>query len=285
MLPYLKPDGTYDPNPWLTSSSSSPPSPSDQAQAESSDQTTRDAQDASQDSESKPVAQRLWETVLTARLIQQDTAEPASLDSASHDATSAAGQQAEALESSFQQLEPHRGQGFQTAIVQTAGFLASESMLPESRFQAMSWLNNLVPQLTDRGCTDVGNSEAVPAAVKLIQQESEALQTRVFAIEFCLALHERGFLPVGILLEADLHQQLTTLVVQSGWQTYCTPALSSTLSADAWVIVVMQSCAWFCPACKHTVVTIQWLHLLSSSLDNSLLSKAACHELTCLIQP
>ena len=217
MLPYLKSDGSYYPNPWLTAASNFTSSASDQLQdSHFPNQTSQVSLDAAQTSEPKPqpAAQQLLQAA-SARLSQQSTAEPASRDSSSCDASSAS-QQAQPSQSSPEQLEPHRGQGFQEALVQAAAALACKSSLPESRFQAMSWLNNLVPQLTDQGCTDVGNSEAVPAAVSLIQQESEGLKIRAVAIEFCLALHKRGFLSAGILLDADLHEQLTALVLQSG---------------------------------------------------------------------
>lgn len=220
LLPYLKPDGTYYANPWLkqppSSSQSSPTAESSLFQGPQ--QATQNSQPSSE--ASAPSAQPAPEQLLaaaSARLSQRSTAELAHATSA-QDAFSAhaATSQAQGSAASGQKLESHRGQDFQEALVRSAAALVCKSPMPSSRFQAMAWLNSLVPQLTDQGCKDVAKSDAVAAAVRAIQQESELSETRVAALELCLRLHSRGVLPVAALLDAGVQQQLTKLVVQPG---------------------------------------------------------------------
>lgn len=223
LLSYLKPDGTHYANPWLKQ-----PPPTSSSSSVSDSSPSQASQQASQNPEPSPQAlapspqpppQQLL-AAASARLAQRSTAELAHATSAP-DATSAsaATQQAQGPAAPGQQLEPHRGQDFQEALVQSAAALVSKSPLPSSRLQAMAWLNSLVPQLTDQGCRDVAKSDAVAAAVQAIQQESEQPETQVVALELCLRLHKRGVLPVAALLGAGVQQQLTKLVLQSGQST------------------------------------------------------------------
>ena len=108
------------------------------------------------------------------------------------------------------------GEDWHNTLVSAAIKLVSLSETPTTRLYAMLWLASLVPQLTDQACVDLSNSGAVQASIGLIQQDSEGLQTQMAALTFCLALHGRGLLPIAMLLDADLHQQLAALVIQSG---------------------------------------------------------------------
>ena len=247
LLAYLKPDGTYNPNPWLDEpTATSVPSPAadnspSEAQEHARQNLKLSAYDSQLSSESDP--QQLLATA-SARLSQRSTAElpHATPSHGSHGAASAgtaASQQAQGSTSSLEELQPDWGQGFQEALVQSAAALVSKSPLPGSRFQAMSWLTLLVPQLTDQGCTEVASSEAVQASVRMIQRESEPARTRAAAVEFCLTLHGRGALPVTALLEAGVHQHLTSIVAQSGvphWYSFITSracrSCSHLLSSD-----------------------------------------------------
>ena len=108
------------------------------------------------------------------------------------------------------------GEDWHNTLVAAAIRLASLSETPTTRMYAMVWLASLVPQLTDQACMDLSNSGAVQASIGLIQQDSEGLETQMAALAFCLALHGRGLLPIAMLLDANLHQQLAALVIQSG---------------------------------------------------------------------
>lgn len=224
LLAYLKPDGTYNPNSWLDEPTpTSVPSPvADNSPPETPEQARQDLQLSAQDTQlcCEPDPQQLL-AAASDRLSQRSTAElaHATPSPGSHGAASAgtaASQQAQGSTASLEELQPDWGQGFQEALVQSAAALVSKSPLPGSRFQAMSWLTLLVPQLTDLGCTEVANSEAVQASVRMIQRESEPARTRAAAVEFCLTLHGRGALPLTALLQAGVHQQLTKIVAQSG---------------------------------------------------------------------
>ena len=234
LLAYLKPDGTYYPNPWLDEPSpasdpslaleASPPETPMQARQDSRPSSQASTQDSQPSSELDP--QQLL-AAASARLSQRSAAELAHATS-SHgiDTAGTAGsqQESQSFTTSVQEPQPKWGQGFQQALVQSAAALACNSPLPGSRFQAMSWLTLLVPQLTDQGCTDVASSEAVQASVRMIQREAEPARTRAAAVEFCLALHDKGALPVAALLEAGTHRHLAKIVAQTGqaqWG-YCT---------------------------------------------------------------
>ncbi len=108
------------------------------------------------------------------------------------------------------------GEDWHNTLVSAAIKLASLSETPTTRLYAMVWLASLVPQLTDQACMDLSNSGTVQASIGLIQQDSEGLQTQMAALAFCLALQGRGLLPAAMLLDANLHQQLAALVIQSG---------------------------------------------------------------------
>ena len=108
------------------------------------------------------------------------------------------------------------GEDWHNTLVSAAIKLASLSETPTTRLYAMLWLASLVPQLTDQACMDLSNSGAVQASIGLIQQDSEGVQTQMAALTFCLALQGRGLLPIAMLLDANLHQQLAALVIQSG---------------------------------------------------------------------
>ena len=217
LLSYLKRDGSYHPNPWLVQ-----PTPTPQVIDSRHRQTSDQARQPSpQDSQagSEPDPQQLL-AAASARLNQRNAAELAhaipSQDVTSTQATSAdaTSQQSQSLSARVKELEGH--QHWQESLVQAAAALVSDSPFPRSRFQAMAWLAKLVPQLTEQGCTAVANSGAVMASVSVIQQESEPIETRAEAVDFCLTLLNRGALPVAVLLEAGVHQHLTQLVVQSG---------------------------------------------------------------------
>lgn len=232
LLAYLKPDGTYYPNPWLDEPSrTSDPSPVLEASpSQTREQARQDSQPSSQAStqDSQPSSELDPQQLLaaaSARLSQRSAAELAHA-TPSHGVTTAgtAGSQQDSqssTSSSGQEPQPNWGQGFQQALVQSAAALACNSPLPGSRFQAMSWLTLLVPQLTDQGCTDVANSEAVQASVRMMQREAEPARTRAAAVEFCLALHDKGALPVAALLEAGVHRHLAKIVAQSGQPSWC----------------------------------------------------------------
>ena len=226
LLSYLKPDGTYYPNPWLLVSpdvalSPSPPQQSDSTRSQSLTQGSQQAEDAQQDTES--TSQQLL-AAASARLSQRSTAELASSDISS-DGVTPSSKSAEANGANGPgKIAPHKGHDFQEALVQSAAALVLHSPLPKTRFQAISWVNSLMSRLSNTGCLCVGNSEAVSAAVRLIQQDSEPIESRAAAVRFCLGLHQRGFLPVGLLLEANVHKQLTAFVVQSGQRTTKTHA-------------------------------------------------------------
>lgn len=252
-LAYLKPDGTYYPNPWLDeaisasvhlpTADSSPPGTPEQAGQNSHPS----AQDLLPSSESDP--QQLI-AAASARLSQRSTAELAHATPVQETTSAgiAASQQAQSSASSLEELQPNWGQGFQQALVQSAAALVSKSPLPGSRFQAMSWLTLLVPQLTDQGCADVANSEAVLASVRMIQRESEPAQTRAAAVEFCLSLHGRGALPAATLLEAGVHQHLTKIVAQSGlpdWYPSVRPCPCASQSCAS------QSCTYSPSTCTN----------------------------------
>ena len=227
-LSYLKPDGSYYPNPWLIQ----PTPASDGSPSQTSEQAQQLSREDSQPS-SEPVPQQLL-AAASARMSQRSSAELAHA-APSHDATSATLQAQQSSAASVEgEPEPHRGQDFQEGLVRAAALLVSKSPLPRSRFQSMAWLRSLVPELSDQGCRAVGNSEAVLASVRVLQQESEAPETRAQAIVFCLCLHDRGTLPLAVLLDAGVHQHLTKLVVQSGQPI---PALGKTLCVS-----LIQSC-------------------------------------------
>ena len=226
LLAYLKPDGTYNPNSWLDEPSpNSVPCPAaDSSPYESPEQAGQKLQLSAQDSQlsSESSSQQLL-AAASPKLSQRSSAELAHA-TPSHGAAlagTAARQQAHSSTSSLEEPQPNWGQGFQQALVQSAAALVSKSPLSRSRFQAMSWLTLLVPQLTDQGCTEVANSEAVQASVSVIQRESEPARTRAAAVEFCLTLHGRGALPVAVLLEAGVSQHLTKVVTQSGLPNWC----------------------------------------------------------------
>ena len=223
LLSYLKPDGTHYANPWLKQPlpASLLPTSSDSNPSQASQQASQDPEPASQAAAPTPPAPEQLLAAASARLSQHSTAELASATSA-QDGTSAnaAPRQAQGPAAPEQQLESHRGQDFQEALVQSAAALVAKSPLPNSRCQAMVWLNSLVPDLTDRGCQDIAKSDAVVAAVRVIQQDSELPETRVAALELCLRLQDRGVLPVAALLGAGVQQHLTKLVLQSG-QSHC----------------------------------------------------------------
>lgn len=223
LLPYLKPDGTHYTNPWLKQPppTSSSPTVLDSSPSQASQQASQNPEPSPQ--APTPTAQVALQQLLaaaSARLAQRSTAELAHATSAQHTTSaSTANQQTQGPAASGQQLEPHRGQDFQEALVQSAAALVSKSPLPSSRFQAMAWLNSLLPQLTDQGCRDVAQSDAVAAAVRVIQQESERCNTQVAALELCLRLHDRSVLPVAVLLGAGVQGHLTKFVLQSGQST------------------------------------------------------------------
>ena len=208
LLSYLKPDGTYHPNPWFVqptpapqAADSRPPQTSDQASCESDPQQLLGA--------------------ASARLSQHGTPELAHATPAG-----TAGQQTHSPpEPLAEELEAH--QQFQDHLVQNAAVLVAHSPFPDSRFQAMIWLRKLVPQLTDLGRLAVASSGAVAASMQAIKRESEPveiitlIEIRRAALWFCVGLHKRGTLPVGVLLEAGVHQQLTQVVVQSGQLRSC----------------------------------------------------------------
>ena len=222
LLAFLKPDGMYYLNPWLDNTTpASVHSPTaDSSPPKTTEQAGQNSHPSAQDllPSSEPDPQQLL-AAASARLSQRSTAERAHVIPVQEitSAGKAASQQAQSsTQPSLEELQPNWGQGFQQGLVQSAAALVSKSPLPRSRFQAMSWLTLLVPQLTERGCTDVANSEAVQASVRLIQQESEPARTRAAAVEFCLTLHGRGALPIAVLLEAGVHQHLTKIVAWSG---------------------------------------------------------------------
>ena len=217
LMCYLKRDGSYYSNPWLVQSDPTPQE-IDSRRRQTSDQAHQPSPLDSQPS-SEPDPQQLL-AAASARLSQRSAAELAnatpSQDATSVDATlaDATSQQTQSLSASVEELQAH--QYWQESLVQAAAALASDSPFPVSRHQAMAWLVNLVPQLTEQGCTALDNSGAVTASVNVIQQESEHIDTRVAAVEFCLRMLNRDALPVAALLEAGVHQHLTQLMVHSG---------------------------------------------------------------------
>ena len=200
LLSYLKPDGTYHPNPWFVQ-----PTPAPQAADRKPPQTSDQAS-----SEADP-----QQGAASARLSQHSTAELAHATPAG-----TAGQQTHNLPGPLaEELQAH--QQFQEHLVQNAAVLVSHSPFPDCRLQAMTWLRKLVPQLTDLGCVAVASSGAVAASFQAITRESEAVETRRAALWFCVSLHQRGTLPAAVLLEAGMQHHLTQLVVQSGQLHSC----------------------------------------------------------------
>lgn len=225
LLAYLKPDGTYYPNPWQDepSPTSDPSLALEASPPETPEQARQDSHPSPQDSQpSSELDPRQLLAAASARLSQRSAAELAHATPAGAAGTAGSQQDSQnCTTSSVQEPQPRWGQGFQQALVQSAAALACNSPLPGSRFQAMSWLTLLVPQLTDQGCTDVASSEAVQASVRMIQWEAEPARTRAAAVEFCLALHDKGALPVAALLEAGVHRHLAKIVAQTGQPNRC----------------------------------------------------------------
>lgn len=217
LLSYLKRDGSYYNNPWLIQPTPTPPA-TDSRRRQTSDQAHQPSPQESQPSPDPDPQQLL--AAASARLSQRSGAELAhatpSQDATSADATSAdaTSPQTQSPAALVEELEAHQQR--QEDVVQAAAALVSDSPFPRSRYHGMAWLAQLVPQLTEQGCTAVANSGAVMASVTVIQRESEPMQTRIAAVHFCCTLHGRDALPVAVLLQAGVHQHLTHLVVWSG---------------------------------------------------------------------
>ncbi|KAL0031111.1 hypothetical protein WJX77_004227 [Trebouxia sp. C0004] len=225
LISQLHQDGSYAPSPWLMHQ---PVSASlGQAAGDLPAGTPAvQSQQASQQSSSQSHGQTLPEipkSTSAERLQQNDAQSPAVRPNSQtiqrstwpvYSALSDADQEAQSARQPAEMLGC-TGEAWHNTLVSAAIKLASLSETPTTRLYAMLWLASLVPQLTDQACMDLSNSGAVQASIGLIQQDSEGLQTQMAALAFCLALHSRGLLPVAMLLDANLHQQLAALVIQS----------------------------------------------------------------------
>ncbi len=246
LVSQLHQDGSYAPSPWLIHQ---PVSASlGQAAGGPPASPTAGRPDAQSQQASQSHAQTLPQISrqTSAEQLQQiDTQRPAvrhnsgaterSSTSPDVPASSDAEQEAHSIRQPAEMLGC-TGEDWHNTLVSAAIKLASLSETPTTRLYAMVWLASVVPQLTDQACMALSNSGAVQASIGLIQQDSEGLETQMAALTFCLALHGRGVLPIAMLLDANLHQQLAALVIQSG-------RLCNHLSWDAG-----SSC---CAACLH----------------------------------
>lgn len=211
MVSVLNQDGSYAPSPWLLLHSES--SPPDQAAA------TATPAAPSTPAATPKVAASLQQTSW------QDTSAVSSEQAAHLVPIAAAGsmpQNRTAWSSSAQgpvaraEIAGLSGRDWYNALVDAAIKLISQSQSVDTRLHAMRWLCAIVPQLTHESCMDLSNSGAVQASLTLIQRDSEPAINLHAALAFCCDLHQRGVLPVALLLDASLHQRLTTLLIQSG---------------------------------------------------------------------
>ena len=269
LLAYLKPDGTYYPNPWLDepTSTSVPSLETDSSPPETPEQAGQNLQLSAQDSQlsSDSNPQQLL-AAASAKLSQRSLAElaHATASHAPHGAApagTAASQQTHTSTSSLEELQLNWGQGYQQALLQSATALVTKSPLPGSRFQAMSWLTLLVPQLTDQGCADVANSEAVQASIKIIQRQSEPARTRAAAVEFCLTLHDRGALPIAALLEAGVHQHLAKIVAQSGLRNWYYSRGIALCRKHLWILTMLWTSIALQRASAHSLQYREMFHI------------------------
>ena len=225
LVSQLHQDGSYAPSPWLMHQPAS--ASLNEAAGDPPASPTAGPPDAQSQQASQPHGQTLPEKSKSssAERLQQINAQSAAARRNSQ--TSERSTSPDVLASSDSNQEAHSikqpaemlgctGEDWHNTLVSAAIKLASLSETPTTRLYAMMWLASLVPQLTDQACMDLSNSGAVQASIGLIQQDSEGLQTQMAALAFCLALHGRGLLPVAMLLDANLHQQLAVLVIQSG---------------------------------------------------------------------
>ena len=128
LLAYLKPDGTYYPNPWLDepTATSVPSFETDSSPPETPEQVGQNLQLSAQDSQlsSDSNPQQLL-AAASAKLSQRSTAElaHATASHAPHGAApagTAASQQVHTSTSSLEELQLNWGQGYQQALLQSA---------------------------------------------------------------------------------------------------------------------------------------------------------------------
>ena len=103
---------------------------------------------------------------------------------------------------------------FDVLVAAAVRLTASEE--PSTRLNAMSWLARLACTVTDEAGKELVQAGAVQASLQLLQRETVLDQSRLEAMQFCLRLHQRGLLPTKLLLEANIHQQLSNLCTKPG---------------------------------------------------------------------
>lgn len=248
LISHLHQDGSYASSPWLLpqpSSASSDqavgnlptspaavPTPDVQAQQgiqqTSAQQTSAQApSQTSQQLFSQPKSETPTETL--AQAVQQTEAseggqkahtskpsQKAVHSSMSHDSPSTDAGEAAQSAALPAEILGCTGEAWHNEVMTAAIKLVALSETAATRRQAMMWLADQVLQLTDQACMDLSNSGAVQASIKLVQRESEDVRAQEAALIFCMRLQFRGLLPVAMLLDANLHQQLAALVIQSG---------------------------------------------------------------------
>jgi hypothetical protein len=226
LVSQLHQDGSYAPSPWLmhqpVSASLNQAAghplaglPAAQSQ-QASQQTSSLSHGQILPKTSKPTsAERLQQVDAQSPAVRRNSQTTQRSTSPDVSASSDADQEAQSVKQPAEMLGC-TGEDWHNTLVSAAIKLASLSETPTTRLYAMLWLASLVPQLTDQACMDLSNSGAVQASIGLIQQDSEGVQTQMAALTFCLALQGRGLLPIAMLLDANLHQQLAALVIQSG---------------------------------------------------------------------
>ena len=113
-------------------------------------------------------------------------------------------------------LQGLSGKDLHDALVHTAALLMLEADSPLTQGRAAVWLSTLPAALSDSACQELASSSgAVQASLQLIRQEQDAAAFP-HALAFCLRLHHRGMLPIGLLLEAQAHRVLPKIMVAAG---------------------------------------------------------------------
>ena len=113
------------------------------------------------------------------------------------------------------EVQQKSGKAWHDVLVAAAVRLA-RSEDPSTMQTAMSWLARLEFTLTDEAGKELVQAGAVQASLQLLQRETDHERSRFEAMQFCLSLHQRGLLPINMLLEANVHQQLIDIYTKPG---------------------------------------------------------------------
>ncbi len=250
LLSHLNQDGSYAPSPWLMNQPGDAPS----GKAASTSATTAPAVHPQQPSLPAQQVSSASANQLEQSIASQDEAVNDSRQTAFPWQVTAP--RAQTLPAPAEVLACS-GKDVHTRLCSIAARLMSESQKSEARFHALKWLSLLVPQLSDEGCKLVSDKSTVEACIQLIQQDSETVLVQLAALEFCLELRERGFLPIALLLDVNLHHQLASLVIQSGQRNF----LGMKRMGFATLFTTCASCRLpQCLCCASELVSLLFLH-------------------------